>query len=286
MNINKYKLVSILFFENVGNSGEFFKDSGDSAEDGADGSSDSNERSVKDIIESNLRNTNFAPSKHYTADFKIGKPVQNGSGGGVLTHLREPVLFPRKDVLPEIGGFKFKLPDQDLRDVLDNNSIPDEVKAKLYMILQRKYARAKTDNGDGRDSEFEEGDDYDGGNTDNSSSRRILNKVIAKLHSSHGVKAYRLAEILMRERKSVRWDPDGNITHPVIRNIGSFDLSTLVKTIIQAKKNGREKNVLIAARIVKPFFNKLVEDRVIGNKLLSKSLVKTKPQVAAKYIAW
>ena len=131
MNIKKYKLVPISFFENVGNSDEFVKDGGDSAKDSAGGSSDSNERSVKDIIESNLRNTIFAPSKHYTADFKIGKLVQNGGGGGVLTHLREPVLFPKKDVLPEIGGFKFKLPDQDLRDVLDNNSIPDEVKAKL-----------------------------------------------------------------------------------------------------------------------------------------------------------
>ena len=106
MNIKKYKLVPISFFENVGNSGEFVKDGGDSAEDGAGGSSDSNERSVKDIIESNLRNTNFAPSKHYTADFKIGKPVQNGGGGGVLTHLREPVLSLRKNVLPEIAGFK------------------------------------------------------------------------------------------------------------------------------------------------------------------------------------
>ena len=60
---------------------------------------DANERSIKDIIESSLQNTNFVPSKHYTADFKIGKPVQDGAG---LAHLREPVLFPKTGILPDI----------------------------------------------------------------------------------------------------------------------------------------------------------------------------------------
>ena len=120
---------------------------------------------------------------------------------------------------------------------------------------------------------------------DNTSSRRILNKIVAKLSKNHIVKGRLLADILMGERKSVRWDPDGNITHPVLRNIGAFDLGTLVRTILYKKKS-REKDSLIAARNIKTFFDKLLKKSVIGNDLLDRSFVKAKPEAMAKYVAW
>lgn len=67
MNIKTYKLVPISFFGNM-----------EKSDINADKNLD-NERSIKDIVSA----TNFTPSKHYVADFKIPKPVQDGGGGSV-----------------------------------------------------------------------------------------------------------------------------------------------------------------------------------------------------------
>ena len=184
--------------------------------------------------------------------------MKDGAG---LAHLREPVLFPETGILPEKNtrGFTLRLPDPDLNDLLDNNSIPDELKMKLYLILQRKYDRSKTDNGDS----LEKMEDAGNLNMDNSSPRQVLNKIVAKLPIKLVKKGRLLADILMEEGDNVRWDHDGNITHPILRNIGSFDLKLLVRTIIYTKGNSGTHS-RIASQIIRPFMNKLDEKVPLG----------------------
>ena len=75
MDIKKFKLVPISFFENVGKNGEFVKDSVDKYDDHDDENNcnnDDKQRSIRSIMEDHLKDTNFTPSNHYIADYKIG----------------------------------------------------------------------------------------------------------------------------------------------------------------------------------------------------------------------
>ena len=149
------------------------------------------------------------------------------------------------------------------------------------MILQRKYDQSKTDN----DDDLEKMGDVENLNIDNPSPRQVLNNIAAKLPKRNLSKGRLLADILMEEGDNVRWYRDGNTTHPILRNIGSFDLKLLVRTIIY-KKVDSDAHSLIGAQIIRPFINKLNKKGIIGNDLLHSTFVKAKPVTMTKYVAW
>ena len=94
MNIKTYKLVPFSFFDKVGNDAEFAKNNINSEQEVPDNGS----RSVRDIVEANLQDTNFEPSNHYTADFKLGKPSLpvEGFGHPESTFLGDSGILPKK----------------------------------------------------------------------------------------------------------------------------------------------------------------------------------------------
>ena len=275
MNIKTYKLVPVSFFDKMGKDGEFVDDNIKQK----NVVTDEGERSVRDIVEANLQNTNFEPSKHYIADFKLGKPSLDGGGVGRLAKSSEPVFSGDRDILSEKShGVKLRSIDQDLQELLDNDKIPDGLKIKLYTILQRRYEQVKNNSDHGKT-----GDDTDILNGDNP--RHVLNDFISGLPKNKIGDGRILGEILMNEFKHIKWDSEGDIIFPKMRHLGIFDLGYLIRTILYSTSS--EKHTRLAARIIKPFYHKLVKKNVIGNYKLPEFIEREKPiSTMSKYVAW
>ena len=271
MNIKTYKLVPFSFFDKVGKDVEFTKNNIDSEQEVPDNSS----RSVRDILESNLQDTNFEPSTHYTADFKLGKPSSpvEGFGHPETTFLGDSGILQKKN-----HNVKLKSIDQDLRELLNNDKISDDLKIKLYTILQRRYEHA-------RNYTDQVKTDNDVDSLGENSPQRVLNDIILSLPNSKTSSGKNLAEILINEYKHIRWDVDGNIIFPKLSHLGAFDLEYLIRAILYSTSS--EKHTQLAAKLVRPFLYKLQKKNVIGNYKLTEYMEKEKPiSIMSKYVAW
>ena len=258
MSVKKYKLVPISFFDSMGEKEIRNIEEMETRDDGVN----EDARSIKDIESANLHNTNFEPSDHYVADFKIGKSNEKDvkSGGVVSKNKLEGTVSDMR----EVDNMKF------IDELLSNTSIPEELKIKLYMLLRQKYDHNK----ENIENKIENDDDSA------PSHRGVLGKVIADLHSTKAQAGYNLANILLNEPKHIRWNSDGAITHPYLKDNKAFNLKMLIKSVLY--KRTPQSHTDIALRIIRPFYEKLEKAGVLLNdKLILKS-----PQVISNYVAW
>ena len=242
-----------------------------------------------------MKKTNFTPSKHHVADFKFGKISQKGGGGVVMQNkLREPVLFP--DYLPENKiaqrPFKLKKIDPDLKKFLSNSAISDDLKLKLYNMFQSKYSERESDQGlesnASKNWDFTGESDLAGENDLNlAGSRKILNKFVAALPKVLKKRGEILADILMKEKKYIQWDRDGEIIVPQLTDIGAYNLNTLIRAVLY-RKGILYDHSEITAKIIRPFYDKLQERELIGNEALFKRIMKKLKKVTRQTddISW
>ena len=277
MNTKTYKLVPLSFFEN-GDKMETQKEGEE--EDERDGD---NSRSINDIVESNLQKTNFKPSSHYTADFKIGskRKHQMGGEGGVwdaADKLDGPIFLPNTNVLPEYSeARKLKSLDQNLKDLLADTTMPEDFKIKLYLVLKQKYDNVRENMGDEKKSDTDKMDFSD----ENLSPLSILKKAVSDLPKNKKWEAQKLVDIFMQQGKFLRWDELGNIIHPKLANQGSFDLRMLIRSILY-KKHISDAHTKITGQIIRPFFDLLEAENLIGND----RLFNRRPLTLSKYVPW
>ena len=99
-------------------------------DDGDDENTSAPQRTIKDIIDSNtLENTEFEPSKHYVAEQKF---IQKGSGAAT------PIWLPNEKQLPQFSrGSRIKKSYDDISNILNNNSISDDLKVRLYTMYRK-----------------------------------------------------------------------------------------------------------------------------------------------------
>ena len=266
MSVKKYKLVPISFFDSVGEKDDKMENRDASVNEDArsyrDDSVNEDARSLKDIASTELHNTNFEPSNHYVAEFKIGKSNDSSvSGGGVVSKNKLEVSNKQED-----DNMKF------IDEILSNTSIPEDLKIKLYMVLRQKYDQSKEN--------IENKIENDDGNDDATSHRGALGKVIADLHSTKAKAGYTLANILLDHPQHIRWNSDGIITHPILEKNKAFNLKMLVKSVLYKKTP--KSHTDIALRIIKPFYEKLKQAGV----LLNDNLILSTPQVLSQYVSW
>merc|ERR1712228_503217 len=80
-----------------------------------------------------LENTEFEPSKHYVAEQKF---IQKGSGA-------TPIWLPNEKQLPQFSrGSIIKKSYDDISNILNDNSISDDLKVRLYTMYRKKYNNA------------------------------------------------------------------------------------------------------------------------------------------------
>ena len=277
MNTKTYKLVPLSFFAEDGGVGKMETHKKEEEE------GDSGGRSISDIVEANLQNTNFKPSSHYTADFKIGskRKHQMGGEGGVwdaADKLDGPIFLPNTNVLPEYSeARKLKSLDQNLKDLLADTTMPEDFKIKLYLVLKQKYDNVRENMSDEKKSDTDNMEFSD----ENLSPLQILQTVTKDFPKSKKAQAQKLGDIFMRQGKFIRWDNEGNIIHPKLPIGAPFSLNNLIRSIVY-KQNISDAHTKLAARIIRPFFDLLEAENVIGND----RLFNRTPSTMSKYVPW
>ena len=279
MNTKTYKLVPLSFFENGSGKMETHKKEEEVVVEEERDGDNSSSRSISDIVESNLQNTNFKPSSHYTADFKIGskkrKQHQMDGEGGVSD---VPIFLPNTNVLPEYSeARKLKSLDQNLKDLLADTTMSEDAKIKLYLLLKQKYDNVREHMGSDNKSDTDKIEFSD----ENLSPLATVKQVIKDLPKNKRWEAQKLGDIFMQQGKNLRWDELGNIIHPKLPIVGSFNLNMLMKSILY-KKNISDAHTKITGQIIRPFFDLLEAENLIGND----GLFDRRPLALSKYVAW
>ena len=274
MNTKTYKLVPLSFFAEDGGVGKMETHKKEEEE------GDSGGRSISDIVEANLQNTNFKPSSHYTADFKFGskkrKKRHRMGGEGRVSDV--PIFLPNTNVLPEYSeARKLKSLDQNLKDLLADTTMPEDFKIKLYLVLKQKYDNVRENMSDEKKSDTDNMEFSD----ENLSPLQILQTVTKDFPKSKKAQAQKLGDIFMRQGKFIRWDNEGNIIHPKLPIGAPFSLNNLIRSIVY-KQNISDAHTKLAARIIRPFFDLLEAENVIGND----RLFNRTPSTMSKYVPW
>ena len=116
---------------------------------------------------------------------------------------------------------------------------------------------------------------------ENLSPLSIVKKVISDLPINKKWDAKKLGDIFMRQGKNLRWDELDNIIHPKLPIGGPFDLKMLMKSILY-KKNISDAHTKITGQIIRPFFDLLEAENLIGND----RLFNRRPLTLSKYVPW
>ena len=287
--MKKYKLVPLNVFEKMVNSKQNCSVEQNCSDE------QSNERTIQDIItseSSDTDNSHFKGSKHYVAEFKkqpnqelqqniIGKgstsdPKNNNndnmSGEGLSNNT--PGFTHDSSTLPEFSLGKKNF--NDVSSILNDQTIPENFKLKLYLILRNKYEKSR------KDTDLP--DIYDSDDTDNAA---ILSKVIDDLPNSKSAHGTKLGNILS-ESKHIHWDHMGNIIAPHVTGAHKFDLHKLLKHALY-QNHGTKSDLLVLSEILKPNITELMKQRVILNDKLLTTPNFTGYSTEAKlskYVSW
>ena len=240
-------------------------------------------RSIKDIIDSNsLENTEFEPSKHYVAEQKF---IQKGSG-------TTPIWLPNERQLPQFSkGSRIKKSYDDLSRILNDNSISDDLKVRLYTMFRKKYTNAvnaRESDGDDDDYLEDDGDYITKGKKRERERVGVVRDIVDSMPP--GLKrenAQRIINVLARNKKHLGWDYKGTIQRPPHRNLEVVEnMENLLKIMLQ-RNRGTALQVDVVADLVKPFFRD-VEEFIMNDKLIRE--IKRKLVVDRRdlpqYVSW
>jgi len=242
------------------------------------------QRSIQDIVDANsLENTEFEPSKHYVAEQKF---IQKGSG-------TTPIWLPNERQLPQFSrGSRIKKSYDDISNILNDNSISDDLKVRLYTMFRQKYNNARNV----RESDEDDGleDDEDLIVKRKSKQRELvgaLRDIAEKLPAGKKQRnAFRIIHILTKNKRHLRWDFDGTIIHPPHRDLEEIGNMKKFFEIILYKNKGSPVQVEVVADLIKPFFREM--EQFIENEKVVKKLAKglknkgNLPQYVSWYKMW
>ena len=162
-----------------------------------------------------------------------------------------PVFLPNADELPEYSkGARIKKTFDNVSNILNDPTIPESLKLKLYLLLRSKYDMARNK------------PDIDNINNENeisfdSSNMAALSKAASSLPKNKLGDAKKLAEILS-SKDYLAWDQFGNIIAPNIPGMHKFDLSRVMRLILY-KDAGTQKQISMVSKMPKPYVNELAQ---------------------------
>ena len=274
--VKPFKLVPLNMFEKMIAGQECKNDQSDINSD----------RSIKNIVESDIEKdkSHFNGSKHFVAEFKIPEqqPEVNLKGGG--NDSTNPIFLPETDTLPEFSkGALIKKSFDNVNNILNDPSLPESLKLKMYLILRSKYDRTRNKQEVGDN----ESDSADESNHSRPGNMSALTQAVSDLPKNKIKYGRRLAEILSASN-FIDWDQFGNIISPKIQGARKFDLSKLFRLILYKDEGKREELTLLSV-IIKPIINKLMKEQVVLNEKLLKTSYFSGYHIRdnlSKYMSW
>merc|ERR1712240_369211 len=239
--IKMFKLVPIKDFEKSDLNKDPKCDKGRDDNDDEDGCAP--QRTIKDIIDSNsLENTEFEPSKHYVAEQKF---IQKGSGA-------TPIWLPNEKQLPQFSrGSRIKKSYDDISNILNDNFISGDLKVRLYTMYRKKYNNAVNV----RESDEDDDDDDEEFIVNRKSKQRELvgaiRDIAEKLPAGKKQRnAYRIINILTKNKKHLSWDFDGTILHPPHRDLDEVGNMKKFFYIILYRNKGSTMQIGVVADLI------------------------------------
>ena len=248
----------------------------------------SKHRTIKTIIDNecesikqNEDEMDIKPSSHFSADMKLSK-----GGGNNVSHDNIPLFLPSASTLPELSRANvMKHSFDDIKELLFNADIPNNLKVKLLHIYQNKYENSKR-----QASELETLDDDQDGilNTSSKSDKMIgklyvLDKAIYSLKTSKQVEmAEKVKDVILTHSNVINWDQYGNIIKPNTRP--TLNLNSLFKNLYY-KNKGSAASLSATVKVIEPIY-KYIEPFIVNGKVktLYQKIVKNKKW--SKYVAW
>ena len=102
--------------------------------------------------------------------------------------------------------------------------------------------------------------------------------------------AYKIMNVLGKNKRHLRWDLDGTILHPPHRNLDEIVNMKMFLDLVLYKNRGSVKQLGVVADLIKPFF-KDFEPLILNEKLLNKARKTAKvkgnlPQYVSWYKSW
>ena len=231
---------------------------------------ENNERSIKSIQDNNemefnslskengvnISNLYGAPSPH----------LKTGRG------LKDPLwVYDNDNTLPQFSNPK-KLLDSfsNYNKILDLD-LPEKLKVKIAQFYRDKYDNKRNKSID-RNDEDDDDDDDDENYDDNDviiAPKAALDVALKRIGQKSKVKmdlANKIASVLLKSSKYIKWDGSGQIIFP--KYINEINLFNLLSIIVYARK-GSENDIQNIFNIIRPFFRK-IEDYIQNRSLLDK----------------
>ena len=169
---------------------------------------------------------------------------------------------------------------------MDDETIPEDLKIKLYTHHKRKYNGAREDIGKNI------ADEDDGGYEDNNYKVNIVKSLKAtplfhfvdNLSNNKKALGAKVADVILQNTRYIRWDHMGNLTHPGISNIHQLSLKRFIDILIY-RKRGLECGIEMVSTIIKPFREALapyIQNTELANHVHNR-IQEAKP---SKYVSW
>ena len=270
MSFKSYKLIPIDDYEKMKLYQPVYPDTNEEMDHKDDGNTSN--RNIQNIIKDNLEHTEFKPSTHYVADSKLS--IQKGGGGKI------PIFLPDTGELPQFSrGMRLQKSYDDLSTVLNDNTIPDDLKIKLYTILKRKYDINRKTNPSNNDVG---GDKHEERNYNADETIRSGNHAIDSFPNQEKRSVAReIVNILLKRPEFVSWNSEGNLIRP---NNADLSLYRFLEIMIYRKK-GLKEEIEKIANAIKPLTRELTP-YIVNAKLkqeLEKNIADTR---FSKYVSW
>ena len=185
--------------------------------------------------------------------------------------------------------------DDDLSKILNDNSISDDLKVRLYTMFRKKYnnavnVRESDDDDDGADLE----DDEDFIMKRKSRQRELVGAIRDIADNMPAGKkqknAHRIINILAKNKRHLSWDYKGTILHPPHRDLDAVENMKTFFQIILYRNRGSPLQIDVVADLIKPFFRD-VEQFILNEKLIKKINKRLRvkgnlPQYVSWYKMW
>ena len=249
-------------------------------------------RSIKDIIESNIDNnkTHFNPSTHFVAEFNSttphqqqpkqlkGKGLTDKTATTITTNKDTPLFLPGSDELPEHSkGAMIRKNYNDIVSILNESTIPESLKLKLYLMMRSKYDKTRN---------TPDGDNDDEISSDSGNMSALTNAASTIKAKNKQIDLKKLVTILSMQ-DYLSWDKYGNIISS-IPGANKFDLTQVLKMIL-FKDIGEENDLIILSKLIRPSINKMIKEQIVHNeRLLNTPYFRGyhKTEIQSRYMPW
>ena len=257
MSINSYKLVPLKMFEDL------LKNRQDSVE---------NNRSIRSIIE---ESQNDNSNDHSGERFSTPSGPQMLMGGS--KERPNPLwVYEDQSILPDYSqGKKLTETFESYKNMLDDNTLPENIKIHLLQFLKDKYNKTRAPYG-----AFEPNEDEDPNGEDGSD--KILHTIMYPMGVEKRKLALSIVRIFRNNANLIKWNSKGDFVLPNYVDNLSINLNSLLRILVYANV-GSDQEIESAIEIINPFY-KSIKDYIVNKKIIRR-IENFRNNTSKKYVA-